>query len=373
MKNIKTDILIIGGGIAGCIAAISLVDTYNVVLIDKLNEPNERIGESLAPAAQRVLKQLDLIQGMDDVIFHDEPLYFKSMGIKSYWGSEQLHIVDHLSNPDGSGFNLNRKAFEVYLRAAAIKRGVECIWPAKLDSHAYEDLHWHIIAKDDKRKTYNISAQFVIDATGRQSHFVRKLGIKRHYIDKLMACWITMPDHQQNKMSVISACENGWWYSAVVPNNKRVLAFHTDSDLMDRNTIQSNDSFVALAQSNQVISAILEKSGNDIELQGIVAANSSCSQQVTGQQWAALGDAAISFDPLSSQGMFNAMASALQLKSLIRQFDIVDKLDKKKMQQFETAYTQQINHIWLHYLNHKSIFYQQEMRWKSSLFWKRRH
>jgi flavin-dependent dehydrogenase len=188
-----------------------------------------------------------------------------------------------------------------------------------------------------------------------------------------MACWVTMPDRQQNKMSTISSSENGWWYSAMVPNNKRVLAFHTDSDLIDRNTFQSKGSFLALAQSNQVISAILEKSGDDIKLHGIVAANSSCSHQVAGQQWAALGDAAISFDPLSSQGMFNAMASALQLKALIKEFNIIDKLDKQKMQQFETAYTQQINHIWLHYLNHKNIFYRQEMRWRNSPFWKRRH
>jgi len=159
----------------------------------------------------------------------------------------------------------------------------------------------------------------------------------------------------------------------VVPNNKRVLAFHTDPDLIDRNAMQGDGSFLALAQSNPVISAILERSGDNIELHGIVAANSSCLQQVTGQQWAALGDAAISFDPLSSQGMFNAMASALQLKALIKKFNLVNKLDKQKMQQFETAYTQQINHIWLHYLNHKSIFYQQEMRWKNSPFWKRRH
>ncbi|MBL4658831.1 MAG: tryptophan 7-halogenase [Alcanivoracaceae bacterium] len=373
MANHKSDILIIGGGIAGCIAAISLVDNYHVIMIDTLSEPQDRIGESLAPTAQRILRQLDLLKGMEDVIHNNEPMYFKNKGMQSHWGSEQIHIIDHLSNPDGSVLNLNRKAFETYLRTVAIQRGVQCIWPAKLASQAYENPHWHIVAKDHKHKTYNLTARFVIDATGRQSHFARKQGVKRHHIDQLIACWATISDHQQNKMSRISASENGWWYSAVLPNNKRVLAFHTDSDLMDRKAMQDADCFLALAQSNPVMKSVLEKALGDIELHGIVAANSTCSQQVAGQQWAVLGDAAISFDPLSSQGMFNAMASAIQLKELINKFDVVNHPNTKNRHQFETDYTKQINQIWLHYLTHKDHYYRQEKRWKESVFWKRRH
>ncbi len=79
----------------------------------------------------------------------------------------------------------------------------------------------------------------------------------------------------------------------------------------------------------------------------------------------ALGDAAISFDPLSSQGMFNAMASAMQLRDLIRQF--------KNPNEIAEVYTAQIHKIWQHYLKHLNIFYLAETRWKTSEFWKRRH
>ena len=98
MSELKTDILIIGGGIAGCIAAISLVDFYQVTLIDKLAEPQERIGESLAPAAQRILKELDLLDDLENKI---GSLYQNNLGMQSYWGSSQSQIVDHLRNPDG--------------------------------------------------------------------------------------------------------------------------------------------------------------------------------------------------------------------------------------------------------------------------------
>jgi flavin-dependent dehydrogenase len=79
-----------------------------------------------------------------------------------------------------------------------------------------------------------------------------------------------------------------------------------------------------------------------------------------------LGDAALSFDPLSSQGMFNAIASALQLTKLLIKQDFIHNTDTHKELQFQKTYTQQIDNIWQHYLQHKKLFYSAEMRWKST-------
>lgn len=370
MAHIETDILIIGGGIAGCIAAISLIDTHTVTLIDKLAHPRERIGESLAPAAQRILKELDLL---DDLHLHQEQLYIQNLGMQSYWGNDQVHIVDHLRNPDGLGKNLDRKGFEDYLRKTAQKRGVHCLWPTKLYHSTFEANQWLVTTTTNDQKEQLIKATFVIDATGRQSHFARSLGIKRIHLDKLMACWMTLPNTEVNKMSTITATQNGWWYTAVIPHNKRVIAFQTDADLMDKNTFRGLDSFLALAKENTQIATILENNKAPIQFHGTVAANSTRLAQVVGQQWAALGDAAISFDPLSSQGMFNAMANAMQLKKLLIESAIVHAHTTQKEEAFQKNYTQQITSIWDQYLYHKNTFYSAETRWKESPFWKRRH
>lgn len=362
MSEIKTDILIIGGGIAGCIAAISLVGDYQVTLIDKLAEPQERIGESLAPAAQRILKELDLLEDLETKM---DALYLNNLGMQSFWGRSQVQIVDHLRNPDGFVKSLDRKAFEAFLRKAAEERGVHCIWDSKLYKSDY-DVAWKVQIKpnDSNSKALHISASFVIDASGRQSHFARSLSIKRQVEDKLVACWISLPNTKENTMSTISASENGWWYSAVVPNNKRVIAFHTDSDLIDKNELKTLEALLVLARQNQEITDLLEEDKALIKFHGTVAANSTRLEQVAGQHWAAIGDAAVSFDPLSSQGMFNAMASAMQLSALIRQSELTGDLEKN--------YTHQINQIWEHYLNHRRLFYQAETRWQNAEFWKRR-
>ena len=370
MTKIETDILIIGGGIAGCIAAISLIDTHTVTLIDKLEEPKERIGESLAPAAQRILKELQLLEPLHA---HQEQLYIQNLGMQSYWGSEQVHIVDHLRNPDGLGISLNRKEFEKFLRKSAVERGVQCIWPAKLQNSSLDNTTWNVGITSDIHKVQHIQAKFIIDATGRQSHFARSQGVQRIHHDKLIACWVTVPATEENKMSTITASENGWWYSAVVPHHKRVIAFQTDADLIDRSTFKDVNSFLEFSKSNTQIATLLDRNRDEITFHGVVAANSTQLEKVTGQQWAAIGDAAISFDPLSSQGMFNAMANAMQLKELLVMSTIVNHPDSIIETQFQKMYTQQMEAVWEQYCYHKSTFYKAEMRWRDYPFWKRRH
>ncbi|MGJ8675264.1 MAG: FAD-dependent oxidoreductase, partial [Pseudoalteromonas sp.] len=47
-EDAKNSVVIIGAGVAGCIAALALCDSYKVTLIDKSASPEERIGECLA-------------------------------------------------------------------------------------------------------------------------------------------------------------------------------------------------------------------------------------------------------------------------------------------------------------------------------------
>ncbi len=369
------DIAIIGGGVAGCTAAIALATTYKVAIIDKLDEPIDRIGECLAPAARRILKRLNLLDELEkEIEISTKKIQQRNNGMQSYWGYDKVQIVDHLRNPDGFGWQLNRKEFEKFLRTHTEKRGANCFWGYKLFQCKYDDKHWTLTFTPTNKGSENIviKSKFVIDASGRQSHFARKLGIERHVEDKLIACWATLTNEEVTTLSTISATELGWWYTAPLPNNKRIMALQTDSDLIERANLKSKDSFLKLAEDNVQMKNILIKNKQPIQFNGIVSANSTKLKQVVGQQWVALGDAAISFDPLSSQGMFNAMANAVQLSDLIQQHQVLTNLNFQKNNPFKSQYTEQINHIWEHYLQHKRFFYGQELRWEEYDFWKRR-
>ncbi|CAL2108682.1 Dehydrogenase [Tenacibaculum sp. 190524A02b] len=370
----ETEIVIIGGGIAGCIAALSLADTFKVTIIDKLEKPMERVGESLAPAAQRILKQLGLLSTNEESI--ENGLYINNIGMQSYWGSDAVQFVDHLKNPDGCSLSLDRQQFESYLRSCVVKKGITCFWGYRFFNASLEKSNWNLTIKNDdqkNRKEYKITSKLVIDATGRGSHFSRSIGIKRLTFDQLISCWISLPNTATNTMSTIVSDALGWWYSVVTPNNKRVLSFQTDPDLVSRTTFKHKTDFLKLVASNSKMQPLITNvSINDINFHGTVSANSTKLLQPSGKQWIALGDAAISFDPLSSQGMFNAMATAMQVTDLLIANNFIHQYSTEKMAQFSYLYSQQIEAIWQHYLKHKSLFYTTEKRWNKHPFWQRR-
>ncbi|CAL2101183.1 Flavin-dependent dehydrogenase [Tenacibaculum sp. 190130A14a] len=370
----KTEILIIGGGIAGCIAAISLAEKYQVTIVDKLYHPIDRVGESLAPACQRILKKLRILQNEPEEV--TQQLYTHNLGMQSYWGSDNVQFVDHLRNPDGPSKSLHRKNFESYLRKLTAERKVKSFWGYKLHHSVYNENSWEVTIKSDDKTTQHtqtVSAKFVIDATGRNSHFARSLGIKRVHFDKLISCWISLPNNEVNNMSTIVSEKLGWWYSAVTPHKKRIVSFQTDPDLVNRTTFKNKENFLQLIKTNSIIKQLIPSVPlESINFHGTVSANSTRLQTVAGKQWIALGDAAISFDPLSSQGMFNAMACAMQVKILLDKFDFIKQKSPELNDAFTREYKQQISSIWKHYLKHKNIFYNVEKRWKDAPFWTRR-
>lgn len=374
---ITADIVIVGAGVAGCISAIALAPFYKVLLIDKMAVAPERVGECLAPAAKRILKQLGLLHLLEELTAEKiSAPHLRHMGTQSFWGSSQVHISDPLKNPDGFGWHLDRAAFENALRNAAEARGVTCIWPAVLHSSHYENHSWMLQLQSPADRPDTplpvLKATFVIDASGRQAHFARKQGLQRIHSDKLVCCWATFPGKMKHQLSVISAAEFGWWYSAPLPDQQQLVALYTDSDLITHQTTRDATLFLNLMESDPQMATVMKGREKEMLFRGTVAANSSRLGLVAGQQWAAAGDAAISFDPLSSQGIFNAMATAMQLSALIRETRIIGRPSATVVRDFQNLYNGQINQIWAHYLRHKELFYVQEQRWSHAPFWKRR-
>ena len=59
------DVAVVGAGPAGAALASVLAPRYRVVLLDRLAEPLARIGESLIPAARRLLRDMGLLTAFE--------------------------------------------------------------------------------------------------------------------------------------------------------------------------------------------------------------------------------------------------------------------------------------------------------------------
>lgn len=97
----------------------------------------------------------------------------------------------------------------------------------------------------------------------------------------------------------------------------------------------------------------------------LIAAGSEMLECSGGGNWLATGDAALSFDPLSSQGIYKALQSGLLTAEAIDETfrghaSAVRELPFRNRQSFER------------YLKTRQDYYSREQRWPMSVFWRRR-
>ncbi|MDQ3913117.1 MAG: tryptophan 7-halogenase, partial [Actinomycetota bacterium] len=96
-----------------------------------------------------------------------------------------------------------------------------------------------------------------------------------------------------------------------------------------------------------------------------VAANSYRMDLVTGNNWLAAGDAALAFDPLSSQGIYHALRSGLLAARAIEDCQAGDQTALGE-------YSWETQRRFDRYLRMRAEYYSQERRWSCSAFWQRR-
>jgi flavin-dependent dehydrogenase len=87
---------------------------------------------------------------------------------------------------------------------------------------------------------------------------------------------------------------------------------------------------------------------------------------VTGDAWLAVGDAATTFDPLSSQGILKSLRSGVLASYAVTDYF---KGTTKGLEKYEALAAREFKD----YLASRAEFYGQERRWPDSPFWRRRH
>jgi flavin-dependent dehydrogenase len=371
------DVLVVGAGPAGSTAALNLAPLRRVALVEARAETPRRIGESLLPAARRLLGDMGILDS-----FRAEahsPYY----GNRSSWGSSQWNETDFLRDPDGHGWHLDRSRFEAWLRRTAVERGSALFAPARLEAIERGGDSWKVLLATETGAV-SIAADIVIDATGRGANVARRLGASRRTRDRLVCGWVcqevTCEEVTCEQVSEtgenggrgagfthIQATEDGWWYTAPIPGNRRMLAFHTDSDLPTARLATQPSTLLANAPATGEFAEILGQITSPKSAEwGVTPASSSVLQPCAGPAWFAAGDAAMTFDPLSGQGLLNALFTGLAAAEAA----------DRQLQGWDCAlpgYLQTLAGIEVAYRRHLSKWYQAEARWPSAPFWERRH
>lgn len=314
-------LVVVGGGPAGAAAAVTARAAGLEVELYAAAPPSRmRPGESLPPGGEQLVVEI-----FGDRGFRPED-HRRAYGNRSTWGSEELESADFMFNPFGPGWHLERAAFDATLLEAARSLGVRVF---------------------ERAAPRRISAPFVIDATGRPSRVARARGARRNRLDRLVAVvsLLESAGDDDDSTTTVAAAENGWWYTTPLTGGRRIAAFLTDADLLPAPTPPSQ---LGLSGYRPV--------GEPF----VTDAATSHLDAIAGPGWLAVGDAAVAFDPLSSQGIVTALLMGREAGRVV------------SGEQTPEGYTESYETLLQEHLEVKTAYYESEARWPSAAFWARR-
>jgi flavin-dependent dehydrogenase len=261
--------------------------------------------------------------------------------------------------------------FETMIRGAAVERGARLVTPATLLNVSRKTGRGHswtvLVGSQDGPRA--IDARFLVDASGRGAALRRLIGsTPMAYSDRLVCRFARVAQSEGRAdldgFTLVEAVPQGWWYLATLPDGARVVAFHTDADLPAARHTRNPDGFSELLDRTTWIRASF-RARSPIDRIDRVSARSQRLADPCGNDWCAIGDAAMAFDPLSSQGLFNALYTG------VRGGQAVDAALVGDLQRL-ADYRARLESIWNTYERNRASYYAMERRFADQKFWSRR-
>ena len=349
-----------GAGPAGVAASIVLKQVgYSVMLVDQVKTERLKVGESVPGAASRLLQRLGL-EGIDALLTNTE--YVPSTANASAWGSDHWTFQDAMMNPQGGGWHVLRHRFDEKLRQHALSMGVE--------------YHAGQVSRYDRAEDYyqvqlkaapeSLKARWLLDATGRKGLLVRKLGGERQRFSEQYAVIVWTRTHADDldQTTRVKSVPEGWWYTSKLPGGLRVSALQCLPELAAR-LAQEPEAFFAAWDASGIKNFPLRPE-DMVQPLSVCDASVQKSQQAYGENWLAVGDAVMSFDPLSSQGIFFALYSG------VRGGEAVAACLQQPMNASAllSQYQQRVEQVFQANMRSRSQFYHAELRYKQEAYWK---
>lgn len=358
------DVVVLGAGPAGLATALSLrnLSDCSILIADAGEQKRERAGESAPPDLLAPLRRLQL----ETNFLAAGHMYSPGSAVR--WGREQVGYNDYLLNPMGPSWRLNRPVFDAMLVEAALERGISVQWNTRyLRAKANEEGFLLTLAERNVSEI-EVQARWVVDATGPLARFANDLGVKKRTDDQLfgLAGFSTVQSGQMKKQVLVESTPEGWWYAAYLPDHRLIHMFVTDAPHLRQLKAAGAAGWAALLSRTQLLSPALA----DVQLAQpefhTFPIYSSLLEQAYGERWLAVGDAAATYDPIASQGLYKALSDGVTAGRVLA---AVLQGQRKELEQYQFG----IKERYKRYFDQRCGLYGQERRWAGAEFWRNRN
>jgi len=314
MKEVVSDVVIIGAGPAGAVASALLVrNGWSVNLVERQEFPRFSIGESLLPQCMEFLEQAGMLDAVKSAGFQ-----FKN-GAAFEWDGVRtaFDFTEKFSPGHGTTFQVQRAAFDKILADEAQKQGANIYYRHGILEAEIDGEGARLLAECDGEKMI-FRGRFVLDASGfgrvlprllqldRPSAFPARESVFTHVQDNIAddnfdrnKILITVHPQQRDIWYWLIPFSGGRASLGVVGERGRISAMGSEPEQILRNA-------VAAAPE---LAKTLRNARFDTPVQRISGYASDVST-LAGPGFALLGNAGEFLDPVFSSGVTIAMKSA---------------------------------------------------------------
>jgi flavin-dependent dehydrogenase len=317
----EQDVLVIGGGPAGSVAATALAQAgLRVRLVESARFPRYHIGESLTPSCRTVLDAIGISKTLDShgfVLKHGGAFRWDSDAWFFNWGLQGVN-----------SWQVDRAEFDLLLLNHAKASGVEVSTGLTAQTVSFTGGRpTSVMCIPGDGEPYTIDRfDYLIDATGRQGLLsVRHLDTRRAEPTlRNIAIWgywrdtAVLPDTPPGGIDIISSPE-GWYWIIPLAGKRTSIGFVTRKDYFAnrRPAFTSVDEmYHALIAESATVRELVDD-GQYIGPVRVETDYSYTAERFCGPGYMIVGDAACFLDPLLSTGVHLALYSALNAAASI--------------------------------------------------------
>ncbi len=304
------DAIILGGGPAGSVAAMYLKKLgKNVLLLDKAPFPRDKVcGDAQGRKAARIMKELGIYEGYERL--PGQKIY--GITLSSPNGTT-VHLDVAQRNEPAPGYVHTRMVFDNFLFQEASKRVDIRLFNAT-DLIIEKGYVKGVIGTNEKGQREEIRANLILAADGANSMVAIKLGLNKnpddHHIVALRAYYKNVGGMSDRiEIHLIKDLLPGYFWIFPLPNGDANVGLGMIKKDMKKKNVDLRKSIVQQIEENPLFKERFKNARLSGQIVGWNLPVASFHRKCHSNGVMLLGDAASLIDPLSGEGVGNAMIS----------------------------------------------------------------
>jgi flavin-dependent dehydrogenase len=326
MKLETTDVLIIGAGPAGAVAAAFLRQQgRRVLVLEREQFPRFSIGESLLPQSMEYIEAAGMLRDVVEAGFQ-----FKN-GAAFAWGDRRtdFDFRDKFSPGWGTTYQVQRGTFDKVLADAAARQGAEVRFRHEVTAVDVEGERPRVSVRDPEGRAYAVESRFLLDASGfgrtlprllkleTPSNFPVRGAIFTHVEDRIPPGTF---DRHKILITVHPERPDVWYWTIPFSNGRCSLGVVAAQDFLARYPGTEDERLRAIVGEDPGLARLFEDAAWDTPARQIVGYSANV-KSLWGRGFALLGNAGEFLDPVFSSGVTIAFKSAaLATQCIAREF-----------------------------------------------------